>query len=281
MPGSAECHSNLCKPPLNKCNPGFQLSVNIEEGDCCATYSCVPKDVCVVNAAEYSLFSPVPASNGSCQQCVCSAKKDPATLLNVPTCQPVRCNTGCQPGNMLVKMDGECCGTCVQTSCVIRKAGGTLQVQQPGTIWQDPGLNCTSYRCEKVGTTFTVVKEKTICAPFVPDICQQGTVKMTPDGCCQTCEVNVLQSCALLTMSVKVTYSSCSSLVEIGYCTGPCMSSSTYVPDTQQMAYRCSCCKEVEMVSKQIRLSCPYGRYINYSLNVVARCSCVTSDCTP
>ncbi|KAJ1178521.1 hypothetical protein NDU88_003767 [Pleurodeles waltl] len=91
--------------------------------------------------------------------------------------------------------------------------------------------------------------------------------------------MNITKPCSLQKVPVMVTYNSCSSLVELSYCSGPCMSSSMYVLATQSMAHKCSCCREVVMNRKQISLRCPDGSYINYTVNTVAQCDCVTASC--
>ncbi|XP_078538895.1 mucin-2-like [Lissotriton helveticus] len=274
-----QCNPNLCLRPLNNCDPGFQFTVTFEEGDCCTSYGCVPKNVCVLNGLEYPPLSPVPADNDPCNLCNCTNEKDTGTQLNMVKCEPISCITDCQPGYIVIEQDGDCCGSCIQVACVVEKEDGTQEVHQPGEVWNDPDSNCTSYRCEQTGTTFTLGEENTICSPFVPEICEPGSIQMTPDGCCQTCQVNVTKPCSLQTMEVEVTYKSCSSLVELDYCEGPCMSSSMYVPSKQRLERKCSCCKEVDVRSKQVRLLCRDGTYINYNVSTVTKCDCVTANC--
>ncbi|XP_078538894.1 mucin-5B-like isoform X2 [Lissotriton helveticus] len=274
-----QCNPNLCRRPPNSCDPGFQFIVGFEEGDCCASYGCVPKNVCVVNGLEYPPLSPVPADIGSCTLCNCTEEMDEVTQLNKVMCAPISCITDCQPGYIVIEQDGDCCGSCVQVACVVEKEDGTQEVHQPGEVWRDLDSNCTSYRCEQTGTTFTLGEENTICSPFVPEICQPGTIEMTSDGCCQTCQVNVTKPCWLRTMPVEVTYKSCTSVVELDYCEGTCMSSSMFVQTTQRMTHKCSCCKEVLMSRKEVRLLCPDSTYINYNVSNVAQCGCVTATC--
>ncbi|KAK5874657.1 hypothetical protein PBY51_019585 [Eleginops maclovinus] len=49
---SCDCNVNLCPGPIN-CPLGFQL--NITSGDCCQSYECVPKGVCVYDMNEYKV----------------------------------------------------------------------------------------------------------------------------------------------------------------------------------------------------------------------------------
>ncbi|KAF7657850.1 hypothetical protein LDENG_00021160, partial [Lucifuga dentata] len=62
---SCECDVKLCPGALT-CSLGFKLNVTMESGDCCPTYECVPKGVCVYNMTEYK----VRTQSVSLPQCV-------------------------------------------------------------------------------------------------------------------------------------------------------------------------------------------------------------------
>ncbi|KAL7992105.1 hypothetical protein Chor_016361 [Crotalus horridus] len=55
----------------------------------------------------------------SCETCICSSVRDPATKRNIVECKPVTCNTDCPMGHEYQVKPGECCGNCIQVACIV------------------------------------------------------------------------------------------------------------------------------------------------------------------
>ena len=107
-----------------------------------------------------------------------------------------------------VDVSGECCGKCVQTSCVFEVPGlpspvvlkvstseckdaqrvweselchvqecifinstPFLHIWQPSESWSPPNDNCTTYDCQKIKDDFIILKNKTTCPEFDPNNC--------------------------------------------------------------------------------------------------------------
>ncbi|CAH2325411.1 mucin-5AC [Pelobates cultripes] len=112
---------------------------------------------------------------------------------------------------------------------------------------------------------------------------QQGTVRQTDNGCCQTCEPKVLPQkvCSVLSQSTYITSKGCKSKkpVELTYCEGNCKSSSMFSLKTQTMMDNCNCCKPTKLSKKQVELLCPNQTSMLYSYIYVNGCSCSPQEC--
>uniref|UniRef100_A0AAY4ES69 Mucin 5f n=1 Tax=Denticeps clupeoides TaxID=299321 RepID=A0AAY4ES69_9TELE len=103
-----------------KCDQDGQVKVT-ETVDCCERTKCMPKPICLFNNTEYLPGQSVPMK--TCEKCVCSDKLDPQNKLHAIECEPVHCDTNCPVGFAPQPVDGQCCGNCVQTSCVAVYSG--------------------------------------------------------------------------------------------------------------------------------------------------------------
>ncbi|TSM20286.1 Mucin-5AC [Bagarius yarrelli] len=143
---SCVCDTSLCPSDKPTCAPGFSL--HVETKLCCPVYSCVAEPVCVFNdtvfrGCEYrpvsgkccgecvqvncvvtsgnttQIIKPgVAVPKEKCNQCVCTDEVDLQTQLHKITCSPQPCQTHCQLGYEYQPIPDECCGKCVQNSCV-------------------------------------------------------------------------------------------------------------------------------------------------------------------
>ncbi|XP_029438039.1 mucin-5AC-like isoform X20 [Rhinatrema bivittatum] len=274
------CNPNLCKISIIKpCQPGYELTSSFAEGDCCITFICKPKNVCVVNGIEYKPGMPTPSIQGKCKECTCSTKKDQMTGLNVVTCKDIFCHRDCQLGYMYVTKPGECCGECVQQSCIVQTDEGTVHVLQPGETWYPATTNCTYYRCDKVGTQFITVEIKKTCPVIEPKDCESGIIQKTPDGCCKTCKAP--RSCGVRSESRLIKIDACENTANFTYCEGVCRSSSMFAKEEEKMAHKCTCCQELKTKYKEVELFCPNGFSIKFQFIFVETCGCVSNVCVP
>ncbi|KAL4622749.1 mucin-5AC-like [Arapaima gigas] len=272
-----ECDVKLCPPLSETCPIGFNTQIKVSEESCCPGYTCVPSEVCVNNNIIYQVGDPV--IKGLCDDCHCTPNVDPKTQLKVIECKPIQCDTNCQQGFEYKAVPGQCCGKCVQTSCVVVLPDKTSHIVQVNETWSSPKDHCVKYNCEKIEDLPVIVEEKTVCPPFEPTNCIPGTEKSDADGCCQTC--TPVQNCKVHKNSTYLIRNGCQSTspVEITSCEGSCVTSSMYSADASAMMHSCSCCQEMSTSMRTVEMKCPKGNKINQSYIYIETCGCNIKEC--
>ncbi|MBN3302144.1 MUC2 protein, partial [Amia calva] len=273
-----ECDVSLCPNTPLTCDPGFQPEMKIPEGGCCPAYTCVPKGVCVFNNTEYQPGVEVPEN--SCDHCQCSSNVDPKTKMNTIDCTPTKCDKNCPAGYVYQDAPGQCCGQCVQESCVISLLNNTVQIIEPGKIWTPPGDKCVHYECVQIEDQFIPVEAKITCPPFNPMDCVPGTETIAPDGCCPVCVV-IPKNCRIKRNITQLVSSGCHSSVpvEITSCGGSCGTYSMYSAEANTMQHSCSCCQEMATSKKQVQMICPDKSTFTYSYVYIEQCGCQKTKC--
>ncbi|KAM3626043.1 uncharacterized protein V6R79_021645 [Siganus canaliculatus] len=271
-----ECNMTKCPAPITSCPLGF--TVNATVGVCCVNYTCVPQPVCVYNNHVYHVGDKV--STDTCQQCNCSNQIDSSSHLHTVQCQPITCDTHCPLGYEYQNMSGQCCGNCVQTSCVATLPDNSTYTVQPGKIWSPSGYPCEKFECVKIGNQYITVEAKTICPPYDPAGCIPGTETMAPDGCCRTCVPNT-HTCNVSTTTVIVESQGCHSkdMVNVTSCGGACGTFTYYNSKMKALQHTCSCCQELSTSERQIQLSCPDNTEITYTYTHIDSCGCLNTQC--
>ncbi|KAI3376838.1 hypothetical protein L3Q82_000413 [Scortum barcoo] len=215
------CHNVTCpkQPPLS-CDQEGQVKVTLTV-DCCQKEKCVPKDVCVFNNHEYQVGDLVPMT--PCEKCSCSNQTDASSHLHTIECQPLTCDTHCPLGYEYQIISSQCCGKCVQTSCIVTLKNNSTHTLKPGTIWTPTENPCVKFECVKIVNQFITVEAKTICPPYNSNECIPGTETIAPDGCCHVC-VPKGRPCNVSTTTVYLESKGCQSkdLVNITSCSGAC-----------------------------------------------------------
>ncbi|XP_063145392.1 mucin-5AC-like [Candoia aspera] len=267
------CNTNLCSKEKKTCEPGYHLASVFFEGECCVNFTCEPMEkVCVVNGTVYEPGMTIPSK--SCEKCICSSVKDPASKGNLVECKPSTCDIDCPKGyECQVKAD-QCCGTCIQVACIIN-INGTAEILKPG---QTEASNCSQYRCEPRNNALVLVETEEICPFFDPD-CNPDRIEWTLDGCCKICKET--QNCKPHKNQTLIHENECvsSETVELTYCEGTCPSSSVYSQKTKTFQRKCKCCQESKSHRKEVTLKCLDGKTINYDYMYVDECKCTTA-CT-
>ncbi|KAG7473977.1 hypothetical protein MATL_G00101660 [Megalops atlanticus] len=271
------CDVKLC-PLLNmSCPVGFTPEIHIQEGSCCPGYKCQPKSVCVFNNTEYQPGASIPTDG--CRQCQCGNSAAPDSPLHAIECRPTSCDTHCQLGFEYQVVSGQCCGKCVQKSCVITLPDNTTHLIQPGHIWPLPDDKCVKYKCEEVEDQLVPVEVKMVCPEFHPKECIPGTEKRDSDGCCQTCTTH--HNCNVQKNSTHLISNGCRSTVpvEITSCQGTCGTSSMYSAKEDALIHSCSCCQEMSTSRKEVEMACPDGTKFKHSYIYIETCVCHITEC--
>lgn len=269
------CNKLACQPPLN-CKPGFEVKV-VPGNGCCTVYKYVPKNVCVHNETEYKpgmVFQISP-----CTRCHCTNKRDPKTVSNRVVCSLTACSP-CAKGWVNVPRTGQCCGTCVKTSCLLERPGLPVMMLNDSQSFTPPNDRCTKYTCSKKNGDFITVKHVTKCPPFNAKNCVPGTEQSDKNGCCKTCTPR--EKCEVNKKLVVLKNGKCKSVrpVELTSCSGKCgVSASEYSVQRNKMFQSCLCCKELSTVRKRVTMNCGNGK--NRTMKTlkyiyVNSCSCQT-----
>ncbi|XP_040894134.1 mucin-5AC-like [Toxotes jaculatrix] len=256
-----ECDVKHCPSTVPSCPAGYTLKTTM--GVCCHNYTCVVKDVCVLNNHEYQVGDLVPMK--PCDKCICSDETDPSSHLHTVQCQPIPCDTHCPLGSEYQIIPGQCCGKCVT----------------PGTIWTPPDTPCVKFECVKIANQFVTIEAKTICPPYDPNECIPGTETIAPDGCCHVC-IPKGHPCGVSTTTVRLENQGCQSkdLVNVTSCNGACGTFTFYSNKMRSLQHTCSCCQELATSERQVQLICPDSTEITYSYIHIDSCGCLKTECT-
>ncbi|XP_031671696.1 intestinal mucin-like protein [Oncorhynchus kisutch] len=271
-----ECDVTRCSTSKITCPVGFETEATM--GVCCPTYQCLPKDVCVFNNTEYQPGANVPGDK--CKNCVCGDRVDAQSHLHIIECQPTECDTHCQQGYDHQAVPGQCCGKCVQTSCVVMLPDNTTHTIQPGSIWIPSGDKCLKFECVKIMDQFIPIEAKTVCPVFHPEDCLPGTEVIAPDGCCHFC-VPKYKPCNVTKGKVYLDSNGCKSAneVEVTTCGGSCGTYAMYSLEANMMERSCTCCREVSTTKKEVEMICPDGSKFNHSYIHINKCGCQRTEC--
>ncbi|KAG8563902.1 hypothetical protein GDO81_016242 [Engystomops pustulosus] len=149
---------------------------------------------CIYEGSTYKVGSTVPKRPESCEECMCTMYNGIAKVR----CTVKMCNTHCPLGFTYKPVPGQCCGKCVQNTCVLDVTdmmegysdkdlppqccqncsqdtcalNTTMLMIKPGKLWRPPGDNCTCYDCDPKKNI--VIKRVMSCPEQKPLNCIQG-----------------------------------------------------------------------------------------------------------
>ncbi|XP_070819696.1 mucin-5AC-like [Chaetodon trifascialis] len=273
-----ECDVKQCSGLVPSCPVGFTLNTTM--GVCCLKYGCVPKsDVCVFNNHEYQVGDLVPMK--SCAKCSCSNQTDTGSHLHTVECHPIPCDIHCPLGYEYQNISNQCCGKCVQTSCIVTLSNNSTYTLKPGAIWTPAGNTCVKFECVQVENQFITIEAKTICPPYDPNQCIPGTETIAPDGCCNVCILKG-QPCNVSTTTMYLESQGCQSKdkINVTSCSGACGTFTYYSNKMRSLQHTCSCCQELATSERQIQLSCPDNTEITYTYTHIDDCGCLKTECS-
>ncbi|CAL8374175.1 unnamed protein product [Arctogadus glacialis] len=195
----AECVCD-CLNTTHTCPPGFSTSSSTNDCGCTET-TCLPDKVCVVGGVVY------PVGNqweDGCQKCSCSQLQDQHTSLHIAQCVPPVCDQDCASGLSYVPSEGECCGRCRKTSCVVsegRRRGDSLigrRLRQVGEVWRSPEDKCVLLSCVKMSDEVFITSSNVSCSRMETPACPLGTsLSCDTLDCCPRCRCDPIDACVL------------------------------------------------------------------------------------
>uniref|UniRef100_A0A8C5MIP5 Mucin-2 n=1 Tax=Leptobrachium leishanense TaxID=445787 RepID=A0A8C5MIP5_9ANUR len=236
-----KCDTNRCYKPPPNCGLGHEVVSEIPDGQCCPVYSCVRKNVCVHGNAEYLPGSPV--YSDKCQTCVCPKDASVTTGLEIE-CTHVACNVTCPEGFELQSDNGDCCGVCVQTHCVLNE-NGKYTLLSPGEHIQAEDDNCTIYSCTVIRRQF-ITSVSTISCPYFDE---------------KTCEpVSILVGFVMPRVFVKNNLTTDIKPKPMKHVSNMPASYSS----ARSIAHSCTCCHEVRTIKKFAKLQCDDGSVVTH-----------------
>uniref|UniRef100_M3Y4X2 Mucin 5AC, oligomeric mucus/gel-forming n=1 Tax=Mustela putorius furo TaxID=9669 RepID=M3Y4X2_MUSPF len=258
------CNTTTCPQSPPRCRPGEELIRTQKEGDCCPTFICRPL-LCYYNQTAFGIGATFPSLT-PCHTCTCLPGDSQGPTVR---CEEDTCNTTCSPGSEYRKVDGQCCGECVQTACPTEDG----QLVQPSETWVNSLVdNCTEYRCQVRNGLHVLITRATPCANM--SSCQ-GILRKT--GCCFSCEEVVRpDQCQVHVNRTILTHQGCATQapVNVTFCGGSCPGLSKYSTEAQAMERQCTCCRETEAHEEVVTLRCPDGTAVRRTYTHVDKCSC-------
>ncbi|XP_077148800.1 intestinal mucin-like protein [Ranitomeya variabilis] len=210
-----------------------------------------------------------------CSYYECVSTQNKIELVHkVKVCQ----NTTCALGSEYEKIEGQCCGECVQVNCTVELPDHTIKILEPGESWASPYDKCINYICTYDLKIITMQK---FCPPFDPSKCEPGTITTDAEGCCMICTEKQIEPCEVQSSLVVINFKNCLSPgpVNVTKCEGNCMSSSMYSFQNQNMEEKCTCCIPTKTSERLIFLECKDAAFIPYKYNYIEECACSPPVC--
>ncbi|XP_066438469.1 intestinal mucin-like protein [Eleutherodactylus coqui] len=164
----------------------------IEPGECCG--KCVPTACYVTTPSGETKVLMVDESwvpkdeNCTIYKCVKEANGQLYISVTNQTCKPSSAED-CGPGQKYMPpSEGQCCGECVQTYCVLSLGqGNTIDIAEGQSV-SSPFDNCTTYTCVMSGEQLSIIEQKKTCQVNSSEDCKVGEEYMPPtDQCCGEC----------------------------------------------------------------------------------------------
>lgn len=194
-----ECECS-CQNSSNTCPTGFITSSSTNDCGCRET-KCVPDKVCVAGATVHPVGS---QWDEGCKKCSCTQQQDADTSLHIARCEPPTCDRTCPLGSTYLPSEGECCGKCTPTGCVVSQGemrgdtviGGGLR--HVGEVWRSPHDECILHECRKLKDEVFISTTNISCPVMEAPTCPLGTeLRCNTHDCCPSCHCAPMEVCVL------------------------------------------------------------------------------------
>ncbi|XP_076276507.1 hemolectin isoform X2 [Lasioglossum baleicum] len=193
------------------------------------------------------------------------------------------CSQKCALGWTYEDQNGECCGRCKQTHCVVG-----IELHEAGASWASSD-NCTRYTCLDLGDQLSVASSSVVC----PDITDCPANSIYTRDCCNMCNLTSLalqvDQCVVNDLDADATigmfvvrhrkHGLCKNVVPIAgikQCRGKCESTSHFDADGNPVV-DCRCCQPTEYTNRLIELTCQDQKILKKPISYPVSCSC--SEC--
>lgn len=267
---TVQCVCDECVAP-EECPKGT-IAHESYNGCGCIERTCTAEPVCCVNEKIYECGETW--TEDICTTCTCM-EVSKGTYSAV--CHETQCST-CSEGYILVPVEGECCGECVQDSCKYND-----KTYAVGQTWSPSNDQCSTCCCVRDVLTGSVYTEcSTVQCPEFDDSCPPEFIKTSEDGCCVTCERETSGCGVKVDYTDYVEADGCISkeVVQMTLCSGECTSTSIWSEAMNKYHKQCSCCTCTDTETKLVEMICPDNTSFTYELTVAKECSCMSSECT-
>ncbi|XP_072277618.1 mucin-5B-like [Pyxicephalus adspersus] len=189
---SVNCTPISCK---KECEKGSQY-VDVP-GKCCG--ECKQHECIMKTKNDEIITIPVNETKTSpddiCTSHECTQTGDQLVIHTTTTECTVTSEKDCPLGFVYEKAENECCGECVQTSCILKLKDNTTQLLQPDETWKPNDQPCVTYECHIIEDQFIHTEVRRACSIDSQNDCSEGFVyERTEDECCGKC---VQKSCIM------------------------------------------------------------------------------------
>ncbi|XP_040183628.1 mucin-5AC-like isoform X10 [Rana temporaria] len=168
--------------PIEDCPLGTKYEK--AEGECCG--KCI-QVACVIRLKDNTtkILQPGDTWTPPDQPCAtyeCEIIDDQFNPTEIRRACPIE---DCPQGYKYENVEGQCCGKCVQVSCVMKLKDNTTKILQPGETWSSPDQPCVKYECEIIDDQFNPTEIRRACP--IEDCPLGYKYETTPEKCCGTC----------------------------------------------------------------------------------------------
>ncbi|XP_040183659.1 hemocytin-like [Rana temporaria] len=182
-------HVKICElQSQSDCGIGYQYQIPSDQ--CCG--KCVPTSCVYITPDGKTILlkeSENWKSDDSCTTVTCQKINGQFFSSSATeTCTYTSASKDCGLGYVYQTVPNQCCGNCVQNSCVFTTANGVLTTLEDGKTLSEPSDICIVYNCKKTNGQFLTLAEKKICEHVSAQDCKTGEeYQKVPNQCCGQC----------------------------------------------------------------------------------------------